>query len=48
MTGQAKKKYGSKSAKAYAPGQRKKNYSVYDHRNNNDWKSKGKNKKRKD
>ncbi len=45
--GQAKKKYGSKSAKAYAPGQRKKNHSVFDHRNNNDWKSKGKSKKQK-
>ncbi len=55
--GQAKKRYGSKSAKPYAPGQQKKNHSVNrrdddnnwkDEQRNKDWKSKGKNKKKKD
>jgi len=54
--GQAKKKYGSKSARSYAPGQQKKNNSVYRHHDdkdwkdeptNKDWKSKGRNKKKK-
>ncbi len=42
--GQAKKKYGSKSAKRYAPGQQKKNHSVNRHDDDNDWKDKQKNK----